>query len=382
MITRHSMLEMTTDVFKAAYLERMINRTTNSYKLYWFKAVFDEVINGANQADFKRLSARMVESAWYPVNYFRLSLGHQDQLGRAVALCGERLRLDMDARSNEIIRAVEHSRDEEVRTCVDDLCRYVPYRLIRVFYEDNYKLQGLPDQKVNATVFEINRHDPLGCIYVLNEDATGLEVQPEWAAYLRDNRHIVQGWLDMRLVEYLQARNPSVPAISLKIHRPLQRDTMNAERTYWRTAIERVPMREIYTGEAFGPEAYDRLGPLSLDHFVPWSFVLHNEIWNLVPVFRNVNSSKGDRLPDLDGFLPALCDQQFDALMANRDRLGARSPILASYLQVDPDVASYENRPACRRRFSERLSGTIRPLHQIARNQGFPLWRADEAAGR
>ena len=32
---------------------------------------------------------------------------------------------------------------------------------------------------------------------------------------------------------------------------------------------------------------FANLGPLSIDHFIPWGFVLHDEAWNLVPMFRN-----------------------------------------------------------------------------------------------
>jgi HNH endonuclease len=36
----------------------------------------------------------------------------------------------------------------------------------------------------------------------------------------------------------------------------------------------------------------------SIDHFLPWSFVAHDLLWNLTPVFGTTNSKKGDALPN------------------------------------------------------------------------------------
>ncbi len=105
-----SMLELTDDTFKSSLLERMVSRTTNSYKLYWLQATLDEVLAGSSRTNFARLAARMVAGAWHLVNYFRLSLGPHDQLRRAVALRSKRPSPDMDARLEEIARAVERKR--------------------------------------------------------------------------------------------------------------------------------------------------------------------------------------------------------------------------------------------------------------------------------
>ncbi len=98
-------------------------------------------------------------------------------------------------------------------------------------------------------------------------------------------------------------------------------------------------------------------------------------MWNLIPVFRGVNSS-----PNLEDHLHAFCDQQFDTLMATRETLSKKSTVLESYLQVNPNVCFCDGSPACRQRFSEHLAGAVRPLHQIACNQGFAIWRPRRGA--
>ena len=52
---------------------------------------------------------------------------------------------------------------------------------------------------------------------------------------------------------------------------------------------------------------------LSLDHFVPWSYVAHDELWNLVPTTKAVNSSKSNDLPNWDIYFPKLCRVEYSA---------------------------------------------------------------------
>jgi hypothetical protein len=52
-------------------------------------------------------------------------------------------------------------------------------------------------------------------------------------------------------------------------------------------------MHCIYTGRSLAADDF------SLDHVLPWSFVGHDQLWNLVATHLPTNSAKGDRLPDL-----------------------------------------------------------------------------------
>ena len=52
---------------------------------------------------------------------------------------------------------------------------------------------------------------------------------------------------------------------------------------------------------------------ISIDHFVPWSYVAHDEFWNLSPTTRSINSSKSNNLPKWDIYFPKLSELQFKA---------------------------------------------------------------------
>ena len=379
--SNQALTDATGDAFRSSRLDRMLSDFTASYKLYWLRGVFDEAVEGSVVVPMRRIAARMVSLAWYPVTYYRLNLGATDQLAKAVRCAHEVCDLRDDATEQQIRDVVLASDNSELKKRLSDLYRYVPFRLVRPFYEDRINAErkrlGLKsrnfDSRANRLVIEYNAQDPAGAPYRFTADRDAVELDTEWATYFRENKHVIEGWLDMRLVGYLQARNPSVPAIPLKIHPPCQRN-LSAARKWWEEALTDHEFREIYTGIVFGAEGYEAYGPMSVDHFIPWSFVLHDEPWNLVPMFRDTNSSKGNRLPDVDTYLRPFCAQQFDALTTLRGRGTRHRKMFESYMAVDPHVMEYERTDAARESFTRAVSRVVLPLHQIAANQGFPTW--------
>ena len=133
---------------------------------------------------------------------------------------------------------------------------------------------------------------------------------------------------------------------------------------FWKRVIALGGINDIYSGELLGQ------GGISIDHFIPWSFVLHDRLWNLVPTTRGTNSSKGDRLPPVDPFLDRFCDIQYRAFYTALEH-GFPKKSLEDYLEI-PGITLSTEIPA--HDFTTSLRDTIMPLYQIARNQGFGMW--------
>lgn len=58
---------------------------------------------------------------------------------------------------------------------------------------------------------------------------------------------------------------------------------------------------DIYSGSHIEQNEYE------IDHFVPWSFVTNDEMWNLIPVNPSLNASKEiNFLTGIDIFLVLL----------------------------------------------------------------------------
>ena len=60
-------------------LSSIFNDTTNSYKYYWFLSILDILQTGVvNEIRIDDLCVKMIESVWYPLNFFKLSFGSLD----------------------------------------------------------------------------------------------------------------------------------------------------------------------------------------------------------------------------------------------------------------------------------------------------------------
>ncbi len=49
----------------------------------------------------------------------------------------------------------------------------------------------------------------------------------------------------------------------------------------------------------------------AVDHFIPWSFVMNDELWNLMPMDSSLNSSKSNKLPKWSPFFPRFAENQY-----------------------------------------------------------------------
>lgn len=253
----------------------------------------------------------------------------------------------------------------ETRLQPESFLQYVPYRLLRPFFVR--ELRGAPDQTVNARIAELAEElfverRPLYCF---TEDRSGIILNHDWLEYLQRNVAILEGWAKFRLAGYLQGRNPNAPAVIEKIAPPLVRDSLAPQTRYWREALALLGERArcIYSGERLDDS------DLSLDHFLPWSFVSHDRLWNLIPVSKSVNSSKSDSLPAPRYVLP-MADLQSTALSALKFAwtdgrwTKAVEPFLVDLCLSCEDLLDRE-------KLRNAYESTMSPLRTIAERQGF-----------
>lgn len=368
---------------KGRMLERMLAKVLNCYKFVWLLSIL-KIVSGKKREyiSFKEMSARMIATAWYPVIYFRLNLGYADSLADAIhdvkAECG----LPDGAKYDEIVRAVMAIKNEKLVAQIEELTEYVCPRFIVPVFSDELEefrktcgSNSKFDAGKNRTVKELSQKEwnRLRTPYVIGDE--GITLTPEWTQFFHDFNQIIAESTYFKLTQYIQRRNPSVPAISEKLIQPTKRSSpeFDKARDYWSLVIDKNPdVYDIYTMRHFTKDALDSLGPMSVDHFVPWKFVLHDQIWNLVPTFRSPNSSKSDNLPDF-AYLDDFCSVQFLGLSTIR-RTNQFSHLIEAYRDVIPDaekfVAILENKDV----FSLQLKNAIIPLLLQAKNQGFSDW--------
>jgi len=343
------------------------NKVVASYKMYWLIALLDEVSIGNIEIPFKKLIARMVVNAWYPIRAFKLSFGFCDNLITVVNYIADTYHLPNNFDENKLLDFIYNSEDKALVKMLKDLTLNVPYRFLSPFLNDKVS----DKKKLMKELEELSRIDN-NCAYGIYKDENNesfVRIKDGWVNYLKYNYRILKGWAYYKLVCFLQKRNPNVPAIAFKLEAPKARSLSNATKL-WKDVINNCKIVDIYTGKNFNENTYNLHGGLSIDHFIPWSFVLHDQIWNLLPTFKNINSKKSDDLLLYDKYIADFCDIQYEAFAhVCKNKIDAIAEEYIDAFRVGNIYEFYKS--GTKEMFSEELKKRISPLYQIAVNQGF-----------
>jgi hypothetical protein len=290
---------------KTFYLGQVFKDTTNSYKLVWFLAILSLLKQSEERSlRFADIFTEMVVVAWHPVCLFRLSLGRQDKLQDVVLEIQKKSSLPPNATPEAIRKFVGGSADVQAK--LEYFKRYVPTRFLTPWFAD--KLRGERDdttrtREIQAMAKESQKTPFASLYYFEGSDAHGsIRLNDSWRSFLTENLGIVESFAEFHLALYLRARNPNVPGVVNKLRAPTMRQ-LTVARDFWRfvrsdfeKAGKTTQFKDIYSERQLADS-------FSIDHFLPWSFVVHDLLWNLTPVEPATNSSKNDLLPDLDLYL-------------------------------------------------------------------------------
>ncbi|MBU5484138.1 HNH endonuclease [Clostridium sp. MSJ-11] len=344
-------------------------RVVASYKMYWLLGILEEASLGNNEIEFHRLIARMIVGAWYPTMQYKLSFGMFDNLKTPINYVSVEYKFAPNCNESELINFLCESKDNELKKMMRDLTLQVPYRLLSPFFSE--ELRGKKDSSKNKLITDISLNSD-NCLYkIVKGEKDRIVLNKGWADYLNENYRVIKSWIYYKLVCFLQKRNPNVPAIAFKLEAPKTRNLNTATRL-WKEIIVAKNIKDIYTGKAFVEGNYTNHGVLSIDHFIPWSFVLHDEMWNLVPTFKNINSSKSDKLLNYNRYIDSFCDMQYEAVTYILEK--GKEKALESYidvLKIESFAEYLKYKP--KESFNEKLKQCISPLYQIAENQGFQV---------
>ena len=145
-------------------------------------------------------------------------------------------------------------------------------------------------------IFEyINRMNEKTSLLYTIIDGKGLQkkirINPHWRQLILDNYPVIYSWIQLKKIRFLQDRNPGVPGIIYKLERENNKiRKLHHARELWKSAVEigGSPIYDIYSGKELDLKSYD------LDHFVPRSYIANDELWNLTPMEKRLNSSKNN----------------------------------------------------------------------------------------
>ncbi|APQ98810.1 HNH endonuclease family protein [Clostridium botulinum] len=345
------------------------DKVVASYKMYWLFGLLEEVILGNTEIEFNIIVARMIVAAWYPIMQYKLSFGVLDNLQKPINYVALKYGFASNCNESELLKFLCESEDKELKKMMRDLTCMVPYRLLSPFFTED--LKGKDKSSKNKIIEKLSLEDDT-CFYkIIREGKNRILINEYWAQYLNENYRVIKSWIYYKLVCFLQKRNSNVPAIAFKLEAPKNRDLSSATKIWKEIIISKGP-KDIYTGKDFIKENYEIHGGLSIDHFIPWSFVLHDEMWNLVPTFKNINSSKSDKLLNYNRYIDDFCDMQYMAvtyILEKRKQKDLESYIDALKIENFQEYLKYKPKEE----FTKKLKQCISPLYQIAENQGFEV---------
>lgn len=363
------------DQLNIGYLSRLFDNTTNCYKFFWFQAILRKVDKEHSRFSFDELINEMIADAWYMVTEYHLRLGPlgiTDNLEEAVKYIHENYGFRSSEKRDTILEFLQSTEDRKIVKYKTDLTLNVPYRLQVPFYDEITIEKSMWNGSRQNLTDEINRQRRLMYYFTLIAGlGTVIEVNGLWAEYLINHKEILKGWTQLKLIQYLQNKNPSVPGIADKIEAPAARD-IDRVRRYWKLIIQIDPsLRDIYGGVALADEN------ISVDHFVPWQYVAHDELWNLHPTTRSINSSKSNLLPSWTMYFSALGELEYRAYqLKSQNELAAHEFMkIAPYHLNNQEIRNqlYSD-GLSKAAFTERLEHVIRPVYEAAQTQGFKEW--------
>ena len=238
------------DELNIGYLSRLFDNTTNCYKFFWFQAILSKLDGVHSRFTFDELINEMIADAWYMVTEYHLRLGPlgiTDNLEEVVKYIHETYDFRSSQKREEILAFLNSTEDRQIARHKTDLTYNVPYRLQVPFYDEITIGKNLwHGSKVELSNAINNQQRLMYYFTQISGLNSTIEVNSIWVDYLLRHKEILKAWTQLKLIQYLQNKNPSVPGIADKLEAPAARD-IERVRKYWRLIAELDPsLKDIY----------------------------------------------------------------------------------------------------------------------------------------
>ena len=328
-------------------LSVVFNNTTATYKFYWLLAIVELVEQEKTEILKREIFSKMISNSWYTINYFHLSFGKYDLLEDAVLKLIDIENLTIDEKQSIVQERLINSTDSETKKILQHFDKNVPHWFLSPWFQGETK----------TGIYKKSQSFENQSLYALFKDR--IIMNTNWIEYLKQNSKLLKSFCYWNLTLFLQNRNPNVPDISNKLIKPAQRNSLQKQTNdYWKIVFDELGSIDcIFTGKrlVFNEKNF------ALDHFVPYAFVSHDLVWNLLPIDKSFNSSKSDRLPQFDKYFTQFKNLQKIAFNIHKEKHSSNK-FLEEYLTIFPTITAFDD---------VLFENTIQPLLTIANNNGF-----------
>ncbi len=370
--------------YSSLYLEgfsQMMKDPSYCYKFYWLEGLVQLVSEGVTETTFDAVINEMICNAWYSVREFHIHLSGmqadgqvRDGLERAIIRLSELSNLPANASKLDIKNAIAKY-DTELKASKEQLTNMVPYRALAGFFSrSDTQADWNSIRRMVAYIEKINS-EVVTLPYTLgNSSKLKKEIyfQPDWVKMIQDNTVAILGWIQYEKLKWLQNNNPEVPGLIYKLA-PMDEKMrkLNNVHKLWDGILTLSEVHDVFTGKAVLPKMYD------VDHFVPWSFVMNDELWNLMPMDSSLNSSKSNKLPEWNPFFKRFAENQYLMYGLIHEKPGIHKLFEACYRDNLHSIWAGQElyrQGNSREEFYNILQKNMQPVYDSARRQGYEVW--------
>ena len=361
----------------------IFNHKDTCYKFYWMEAIINILDEEPDRTvlSFDEIIEEMLANAWYSVREYHLHMGNvknkkQNVLEKAVNNAAQMTGLPSDATKKEIKYSFrKESGNKQFIKDKNTLMQEVPFHVLSPFY--NKEKYGRALRKLNTKdsikyFNDINKTFLLPYSFGEDLNRPTIIVDSNWKQMFIDNYVLLKGWIQFQKIKYLQDRNPEVPGIIYKLD-PSKNNIrkLTKVRDMWDHVMDIRPVRDIYNHAFLCKNSYD------VDHFIPWSFLTCDELWDLVPIDSSVNSQKSNGLPSWDLYFNSFSQTQYELyqLVFTNDIIrecfaSCRKDNLKTYWGGEELFCPGKTETE----FKGTLEAHLKQHYDAARRQGYNVW--------
>ena len=366
----------------------MMKSPSYCYKFYWLEAIVQLISEDRHSTTFNDVINEMICNAWYSVREFHIHLSGiqsdgqvRDGLERAVLKLSELSNLPANASKVEIKNAIKKY-DAELKSSKEQLTNMVPYRALAGFLlKGNSAVDWESITRLTSYIKKFN--DEVNILPYTFGSSSKLKKEiffdSAWMEMIQDNTVAILGWIQYEKVKWLQNNNPEVPGLVYKLV-PMDEKMrkLSNVRKLWMGVLEISEVHDVFTSNMIVAKEYD------VDHFIPWSFVMNDELWNLSPMDGSLNSAKSNNLPKWDPFFNRFAQNQYTLYMCIHTYDGIHKLFEKCYRDnlhsIWAEQELYINGNS-KEEFYNILSKNMRPVYDSAKRQGYDYWKRESING-
>ena len=360
---------------------RMMQSPSYCYKFYWLEAIVKLISQNKEAASYSEIIDEMIANAWYSVLEFHVHLSGlwadgeiRDNLEKAVLKLHRLSGLPANASDVEIKNQIRNF-EKELHSEKIFLTQNVPYKALSGFANRGEERIDL-NSSAGVMMSYYNRLSALSPLPYTFGEQKGLDREIRfhelWIQMIQDYTVPILGWIQYEKVRWLQTVNPEVPGLVYKLA-PMDEKMrrLSHVRKLWDGILDITQIIDVFQEKPVKKEDYE------VDHFIPWSFVMNDELWNLMPMDSSLNGIKSNWLPRWDVFFRKFAANQYIMYGLVQEKPGIRKLYERCYRDNLHSIwASQElyQKGNSREEFYGILERNMRPVYDSARRQGYEVW--------